>query len=599
VHGGTSRAAAPHRARLDATDRRRLARAAIAALLAAGGIAAVAAPAFAATATYYVSPAGGGNCSSAASPCTLATALTDAASGSDGGDVVTIELAPGGYSGPIPIGGTESSLTLDGAGPGASVVNGGGSQPAVSISVTFPVALEHLGIIGGAATNGGGVDISNAGAHVTIEDSTIAGSAEGGGVYADGTVDIYGSTIADNVGDGIDTAGGTVELGADLLASNSGLDCAGGGISDAGYNYADDVSCPTGSGNSHDSAASLDLASLNTSTGTVAVTSSSEAYDVVPTGTTLSGDPTGAFCLGIDERGAPRIEGGASACSAGAYQYAGAVITGVSSPALELGLTVTLTGSNLGSVISATFGATPAAITSQTSTSLSLALPLSLAFGSQPITLVSQYDSATVPFAAVANPGVATLTLPPGEHGVPYSEPVPVSGGRAPFSFATVSGALPRGLSLSSAGVISGTPTSTGGSAFGVVVSDANGVVAATQNVSLTIAVPVISIKSKTAKVSHNELPVVLGCTFAPCAGTVTLTGSVTTTVKGHETTTSATLASATYATLAPKTGVELELVLTAKGRKMLARVAKHHLHELVIASVDAGQTIASNVAVF
>jgi hypothetical protein len=31
----------------------------------------------------------------------------------------------------------------------------------------------------------------------------------------------------------------------------------------------------------------------------------------------------------------------------------------------------------------------------------------------------------------------------------------------------------------------------------------------------------------------------------------------------------------------------------------MLARVAKHHLHELVIASVDAGQTIASNVAVF
>jgi hypothetical protein len=426
-------------------------------LLAAGGIAAVAAPAFAATATYYVSPAGGGNCSSAASPCTLATALTDAASGSDGGDVVTIELAPGGYSGPIPIGGTESSLTLDGAGPGASVVNGGGSQPAVSISVTFPVALEHLGIIGGAATNGGGVDISNAGAHVTIEDSTIAGSAEGGGVYADGTVDIYGSTIADNVGDGIDTAGGTVELGADLLASNSGLDCAGGGISDAGYNYADDVSCPTGSGNSHDSAASLDLASLNTSTGTVAVTSSSEAYDVVPTGTTLSGDPTGAFCLGIDERGAPRIEGGASACSAGAYQYAGAVITGVSSPALELGLTVTLTGSNLGSVISATFGATPAAITSQTSTSLSLALPLSLAFGSQPITLVSQYDSATVPFAAVANPGVATLTLPPGEHGVPYSEPVPVSGGRAPFSFATVSGALPRGLSLSSAGVISGT----------------------------------------------------------------------------------------------------------------------------------------------
>jgi hypothetical protein len=132
-----------------------------------------------------------------------------------------------------------------------------------------------------------------------------------------------------------------------------------------------------------------------------------------------------------------------------------------------------------------------------------------------------------------------------------------------------------------------------------VVVTDANGVVAASQNVSLTIAVPVIAIESKTAKVSGKELPVVLSCTFAPCAGTVTLTGSVTTKVKGHKKTTSVTLASAKYTTLAPGTGVELELVLTAKGRKTLAHVAKHHLHEDVLASVNAGQTIASSVAVF
>jgi hypothetical protein len=575
-----------------------LARAAVAVLLTAGGIAVTAAPALAATPTFYASPAGSGNCSSAASPCPLATALGDAASDSG---AVTIDLAVGTYPGPISIsGGTEASLTLYGAGGGASVLNGGGSH-VVSVGVPFPVALEHLGIIEGAASNGGGVYILPGSANVTIEDATIAGNSAGGGVYADGTtVDIYGSTIAENTGDGIDVAGGTVELGGDLLASNSVTDCAGAGISDAGYNYADDASCPTGSDTSHDSAASLDLASLNTSTGTIAVTSSSEAYDVVPTGTTLLGDPAGqAFCSGTDQRGVARTQGNAGTCSAGAYQYAPPVITALSSPALELGLPLTISGTGFANLSAASLGATPATITSQTNTSLTIAVPLSLPLGSQAITLTNSDGSANAAFSAVASPGVATLTLPPGEHGVPYSEAVPVSGGRAPFSFATVSGALPRGLSLSSAGVISGTPTSTGGSAFGVAVTDANGVVAASQTVSLTIAVPVISIKSKTAKVSHSELPVVLGCTFAPCAGTVTLTGSVTTTVKGHATTTSVTLASAKYATLAPKTGVELALVLTAKGRKMLAHVAKHHLHELVIASVNAGQTIASSVAVF
>jgi hypothetical protein len=571
---------------------------ALAVALAAGVLAALAMPAFAASLTYYVSPTGSGGACSGASPCLLATALSDAALASDSGDAVTIDLAAGTDYSPITInGGSESSLTLDGT--GASAVNGGGSQATVSISVSVPITLDHLGITGGHASDGGGIDISNGGADVAIEDSTITGnsaSSAGGGVYAEGTVDVYGSTIADNTGGGIERAAGTVELGADVLAINGG-DCAGT-ITDAGYNYADDGTCPATSGTSLDNAGSLDLGPLSPSTETLAVSSLSEAYDVVPTSTTFSGEAA-PFCSGADQRGVARTQGSASACSAGAYQYAPPVITGLSSPALELGLPLTISGVGFANLTAASLGATPATITSQTNTALTIALPLSLPLGSQPITLTNPDGSANAAFSAVGSPDVATLRLPPGEHGVPYSEAVPVSGGRAPFSFATASGALPRGLSLSSAGVISGTPTSTGGSAFGVVVTDANGVVAASQTVSLTIAVPVISIKSKTAKIIHNELPVVLGCTFAPCAGTVTLTGSVTTKVKGHEKTTSVTLASAKYATLAPGTGLELELLLTAKGHKTLAHVAKHHLHEVVIASVDAGQTIASSVAVF
>ncbi|MCP3143073.1 putative Ig domain-containing protein [Pyxidicoccus xibeiensis] len=70
-----------------------------------------------------------------------------------------------------------------------------------------------------------------------------------------------------------------------------------------------------------------------------------------------------------------------------------------------------------------------------------------------------------------APPVVTTTSLPQATVGQPYSATLTASNGRAPLSWSHT-GALPSGLSLSSTGVLSGTPTATGTSSFTVTVSD-------------------------------------------------------------------------------------------------------------------------------
>ena len=73
-------------------------------------------------------------------------------------------------------------------------------------------------------------------------------------------------------------------------------------------------------------------------------------------------------------------------------------------------------------------------------------------------------------------PQVATIAPGDGALGIAYSQVLQVSGGKAPFTWAVTSGALPSGLTLAGAtGTISGTPTSTQNANFTVRVTDANG----------------------------------------------------------------------------------------------------------------------------
>ncbi|HEV2507903.1 MAG TPA: putative Ig domain-containing protein [Mesorhizobium sp.] len=62
--------------------------------------------------------------------------------------------------------------------------------------------------------------------------------------------------------------------------------------------------------------------------------------------------------------------------------------------------------------------------------------------------------------------------LPDGQYGLPYNQALTANGGSTPYGFAVTSGTLPPGISLSSAGVFSGTPTVVGSSTFTVTATD-------------------------------------------------------------------------------------------------------------------------------
>lgn len=85
-----------------------------------------------------------------------------------------------------------------------------------------------------------------------------------------------------------------------------------------------------------------------------------------------------------------------------------------------------------------------------------------------------------------------TTSLPDGTSGLPYTRQLAVQNGTAP-TFSLASGALPEGLTLSAAGLLSGTPTRAGQFDFSVRATDPVAT-AATQSFSLQIAAPVISI---------------------------------------------------------------------------------------------------------
>ncbi len=131
----------------------------------------------------------------------------------------------------------------------------------------------------------------------------------------------------------------------------------------------------------------------------------------------------------------------------------------------------------------------------------------------------SRTSDATISFSVVTAPAIDTATLPDATKGNAYSATLTASSGTGPYTWTLVDGqgALPSGLSLSSAGEISGTTAGTGGvKTFTVRVEDANSV-KTTKQLSILVIVPFSAnagtVPEGTIRVSYTYTPSVVGGT--------------------------------------------------------------------------------------
>src|SRR5262249_23921238 len=99
--------------------------------------------------------------------------------------------------------------------------------------------------------------------------------------------------------------------------------------------------------------------------------------------------------------------------------------------------------------------------------------------------------TATLQFTLPVTLAITTAAqLPVASIGIPYNQTLAADGGAAPYTWAVSSGSLPEGLSLSAAGVISGTPASGAVNAsFSVTVTDS-----AHTSITAPFTLPVLTI---------------------------------------------------------------------------------------------------------
>ncbi|MGC8464642.1 MAG: choice-of-anchor Q domain-containing protein, partial [Acidimicrobiales bacterium] len=200
-------------------------------------------------------------------------------------------------------------------------VSAGLPQRASSVSISTSTFANNT-----AEGRGGAIDIGNgyypgaASAQLSIASSTLL----------DNTSMAGGGGVASQV-EGYDKPAPAVSLAADIFDESTCYITPGSGsFSDAGYNLSSDNTCgftaSTSKVVSSSQLGSLSLANNGGPTQTIAITSSSPAYDVIPSSSVLCSGGTITLNSSpitipyTDQRGVLRLQSGATGCDIGAYQ---------------------------------------------------------------------------------------------------------------------------------------------------------------------------------------------------------------------------------------------------------------------------------------
>lgn len=164
-------------------------------------------------------------------------------------------------------------------------------------------------------------------------------------------------------------------------------------------------------------------------------------------------------------------------------------------PASSGTMTLTTAGSTFDTVLAVYTGSALNALTAVASNDDSGGLTSSVTF---PVTAGTTYRVAVAGYSSAQGTValnwtfgntviVMTTSLPAGAVTQPYAATLSAAGGSGTYSWSISAGALPEGLTLSSGGTISGTPTTAGSASFTVAATD--GSTTGTKALGITVAV--------------------------------------------------------------------------------------------------------------
>ena len=346
-----------------------------------------------------------------------------------------------------------------GACEGAGIFMGNGTVNVTSSVITGNVVVQG---------SGGGICVMNAGILNLDKSSVVNNTAEQGGggirIVTGGTANITNSTISGNqltmVGNG---TGGGIESQGTLVMSNSTVS---GNIVSPTFAVGSGVGLAAGTA----TLSNVTITANSGNTGQLAQFGST----VTGVNTIIANPVLGPNCAGTITSSGHNIDS-ANTC---AFVASGDLIN--TNP--MLGPLVNNGGPTFTHALLAGSPAIDAGAACGPVDQRAIARPQGAACD------IGAYEF--VPPAGIA-PTITSSPPPAGTLGTPYNFTV-TANGTAPITFTVTSGALPTGLSLSAAGVITGTPTSASVGPWTGVITATNGTLPnATQSFSIMIPVVV------------------------------------------------------------------------------------------------------------